>query len=72
MADERKKRILLEEGAEVIYDEEKGEVVEVRLASDASAEEILVKLREGELDERLPEKVRRSLEEKLEESLGNY
>ncbi len=67
-----RKRVRLEEGAEIVYDEESGELVELRVSSDASAEEILVKLREGVFDEKLPEKVREKLEERLEEDLGNY
>ena len=68
----REKKVVLEEGAEVTYDEEKGELIEVRVSSDASAEELLVRLREGKYDEVLPEKVREKLEERLEEELGNY
>ncbi len=63
---------MFREGGELVYDEESGEIIELKLSSDASAEEILVRLREGEYDEELPEKVRVRLEEKLEESLGNY
>ncbi len=67
-----RRRVRLEEGAEIVYDEESGELVEVRVASDASAEEILVKLREGAFDDRLPAKVREKLEERLEEDLADY
>lgn len=68
----REKRVRLDEGAEIVYDEERGEIVQLRVSSDASAEEILVRLREGAYDDRLPEKVREKLEEMLEEELGNY
>ncbi len=67
-----RKRYVFREGGELTYDEETGEIIELKLSSDASAEEILVRLREGEYDKELPEKVRVRLEERLEESLGNY